>query len=324
MSRALITGGCGFIGSHLAETLLARGDRVEVIDDLSTGSALNVEHLEDHPRFSRHIDSVRNTSLMAELIDKADVVYHLAAVVGVRLVVAEPVRTIETNIRGAEVVLQHAAKKGKRVLIVSSSEVYGKSMKARFGEDDDITLGPTTASRWSYACSKAIDEFLALAYHRQKKLPVVVARFFNCVGPRQSGDYGMVLPRFVRQALANEPITVYGDGTQTRSFCHVRDTVRAVIALIESDDALGQVVNVGNDDEVSILELARRVVARVGASSEISLVPFEQVYGKGFEDLGRRVPDLTRLRSLVDLGPLASLDEIIDDVIAHERAGRAD
>ncbi|MCX7045436.1 MAG: GDP-mannose 4,6-dehydratase [Candidatus Sumerlaeota bacterium] len=319
MSRALITGGCGFIGSHLAEALLDQGSRVEVIDDLSTGSILNIEHLKSDPSFSYVIGAVQDSRLMAELIDKADEVYHLAAAVGVKLVVDEPVRTIETNIRGSEVVLEHAARKGKKVLIASSSEVYGKSVKVPFREDDDMILGPTTANRWCYACSKAIDEFLALAYYYQEDLPVVITRFFNTVGPRQMGDYGMVVPRFVRQALCGQPLTVYGDGSMTRSFCHVRDTVRAVIALMDCDAAAGQVVNIGNDVELSVLDLARTVIERAESSSEINFVPFEDVYGKGFEDLNRRVPDLTRLRRLIEFGSLASIEEIIDDVIAYER-----
>jgi len=320
MKRALITGGCGFIGSHLAEALLARGCRVEVIDDLSTGSIRNIEHLKSNRNFSYVIDTVRNARLMAELVDKADVVFHLAAAVGVKLVVDNPVRTIETNIRGAEVVLECAARKGRQVLVASSSEVYGKSTKAPFCEGDDMIFGPTTANRWCYACSKAIDEFLALAYFHEKQLPVTVLRFFNTVGPRQVGDYGMVIPRFVRQALTGEAITVYSDGAMTRSFCHVRDTVRAVIALSQSPAAIGQVVNVGNDREVSILELAETVIARTGSSSPIRRIPFEEVYGKGFEDLGRRVPDLTRLRSLIEFHDLAPLEQIIDDVIEYERA----
>ena len=319
MKRALITGGCGFIGSHLAESLLNGGWRVEVVDDLSTGTILNVEHLAAHPRFSYVIDSVRNAARMTELIDKADVIYHLAAAVGVRLIVSEPVRTIETNIRGTEVVLEQAARKGKKVLIASSSEVYGKSSKASFGESDDMVFGPTTANRWCYACSKAIDEFLALAYHKQKQLPVVIARFFNTVGPRQSGEYGMVIPRFVRQALRNESITVYGDGSMVRSFCHVRDTVRAITALMDSEAAAGQVVNVGADQSISILDLARLVIARADSASTIATIPFESVYGEGFEDLNRRSPDLSKLRRLIDFGGLAPLETIIDDVIAYER-----
>lgn len=318
--RALITGGCGFIGSHLAGTLIAQDWHVDVIDDLSTGAILNVEPLRDHPRFHCVVDTIRNDSLMGELVDRADTVFHLAAVVGVKLVVEDPVRTIETNIRGAEIVLEHAAQKGKRVLIASSSEVYGKSDKAPFTEGDDLILGPTTSNRWSYACSKAVDEFLALAYHKQNDLPVVVARFFNTVGPRQSGEYGMVLPRFVRQALAGEPLRVYGDGSQTRSFCHVKDTSRAVIALMDCDDAIGQVINVGNDREIAIRDLAAMVIERADSSSEIELISFEEVYGKGFEDLGRRVPDIRRLRSLIEFDDRTAIETIIDDVVAYERA----
>ena len=318
--RALITGGCGFIGSHLAGTLIAQDWHVDVIDDLSTGAILNVEPLRDHPRFHCVVDTIRNDSLMGELVDRADTVFHLAAVVGVKLVVEDPVRTIETNIRGAEIVLEHAAQKRKRVLIASSSEVYGKSDKAPFTEGDDLILGPTTSNRWSYACSKAVDEFLALAYHKQNDLPVVVARFFNTVGPRQSGEYGMVLPRFVRQALAGEPLRVYGDGSQTRSFCHVKDTSRAVIALMDCDDAIGQVINVGNDREIAIRDLAAMVIERADSSSEIELISFEEVYGKGFEDLGRRVPDIRRLRSLIEFDDRTAIETIIDDVVAYERA----
>lgn len=319
MKRILITGGAGFIGSHLAEHLLEAGHRVEVIDDLSTGSILNIEPLKANPRFSYVIDTVRNAPLMTELIDKADMIYHLAAAVGVQLIVAEPVRTIETNIRGTEIVLEQAARKGKPTLIASSSEVYGKSVKERFAEDDDMVMGPTTANRWCYACSKAIDEFLALAHHQQDGLPVVVARFFNTVGPRQSGDYGMVIPRFVRQALRNEPITVYGDGSMTRSFCHVRDTVRSITDLMNVSAAAGQVVNVGNDEEISILDLARGIRERAGSESEIRMTPFEEIYGKGFEDLNRRRPCLNRLKELTGRRPETSLEKIMDDVIIFER-----
>lgn len=317
MAHILITGGCGFIGSHLAEVLLQRGHHVSVIDDLSTGSINNIAPLRRHARFEHRIDSVLNRPLMAELIDAADQVYHLAAAVGVRLIVERPVETIETNIRGTEVVLDLASRKGKPVLIASSSEVYGKGARIPFAEDDDCVLGPSIRPRWSYACSKLIDEFLALAHHKQRGLPTVVARFFNTVGPRQTGAYGMVIPRMIDAAQAGQPITVHGDGQQTRTFCHVLDTVDAITALMAAPGAVGQVFNVGGEEEITIEALARLVIEVTGSSSEIRFVPYQEVFGEGFEDLRRRVPDTGRLRSLVDWSPQRTLRQIIEDAVAE-------
>ncbi len=319
--RYLITGGAGFIGSHLADHLLAQGAEVFVIDDLSTGSMDNILHLQGHRRFHYKIDTIANTALLAELVDLADAVFHLAAAVGVRLVVEQPVRTIETNIEGTSWVLRAAQKKGKAVLVASSSEVYGKSDTVPFAEDDDMVLGPSSKARWSYACSKAIDEFLAIAYYRERALPTVVARLFNTVGPRQTGRYGMVIPSFVRQALAGEPITVYGDGTQSRCFTHVADVVRALHLLLDRT-AAGQtahpVYNIGSSEEVQILELAKRVVAQVGSDSPVVFVPYDEAYAEGFEDMHRRVPDTGRLRGL-GWAPDKRLEDILGDVIAYER-----
>ena len=321
--RALLTGGAGFVGSHLAEALLAQGHKVAVIDDLSTGSMDNIVHLKSQPAFEYVIDSVMNESLTAELIDRADVVFHLAAAVGVKLIVLAPVRTIETNVHGTEIVLKHGAKKGKLTVVFSTSEVYGKSTDVPFREDADLVMGPTPKHRWAYACSKAIDEFLALAYHKERGLPVIVARLFNTVGPRQTGRYGMVIPNFVRQALVGEPITVHGDGTQTRSFTYVGDVVRALIALVEEPKAVGQVFNIGNAEEISILDLAKRVRSATNSASEIVLVPYDQAYEAGFEDMPRRVPDLTKIRDLVGYAPTLGLDEILDRVIEDQRAALA-
>jgi UDP-glucose 4-epimerase len=316
--KALITGGAGFVGSHLAEALIARGDEVYVLDNLSTGSIDNIEHLKGEPGFRYAIDSVMNEPVTAELIDRVDVVFHLAAAVGVRLIVESPVNTIETNVHGTEMVLKLANKKRKKVVIASTSEVYGKSETVPFREDADLVLGPTSKGRWSYACSKAIDEFLALAYHKERRLPVVVVRLFNTVGPRQTGRYGMVIPSFVRQALAGQPITVFGEGAQTRCFTYVGDVVGALMSLSDHPGAVGQVVNVGNDrDEVTILELARRVKQRTGSQSEIVKVPYDEAYEEGFEDMQRRVPDLSKLRALTGYQPRVQLDEILDRVIAY-------
>lgn len=316
----LITGGAGFIGSHLADALIERGDRVAIIDDLSTGAVANIRHLKGHPNFSYTLDTIANEAVLAELIDESDAVVHLAAAVGVQLIVQSPVRTIETNVNGTELVLRWAAKKGKTVLIASTSEVYGKSERAPFREDDDLVLGPSTINRWSYACSKLLDEFLALAYHKERDLPVIIARLFNTVGPRQTGRYGMVLPRFVRAALRDVPLHVYGDGQQTRCFCYVGDTVRALIALLDHPDAVGKVFNVGNPQEVSILELAQRVVKLAESSSPIMLVPYEHAYEAGFEDMRRRVPDISRLTALTGFRPTLDLDDIIRTVIEYEQA----
>lgn len=315
----LITGGAGFIGSHLADHLLDLGHHVHVIDDLSTGRIANISHLKPNPRFGYTIDTIMNVPLTAELVDQCDVVFHAAAAVGVRLIVDSPVRTIETNIRGTEIILQVAAKKRKTVVLFSTSEVYGKGEQVPFREDADLVLGPTTKGRWSYACSKAIDEFLALAYWREKGLPVIVARLFNTVGPRQTGRYGMVVPGFVKRALAGEPLPVYGDGTQSRCFSHVRDVVDALGKLFLLDEAIGQVFNIGTDEEVTILELAYRVCRLLDSPSEVRLVPYEEAYAKGFEDMRRRVPDLTRIRKLIDYQPRFGLDQIILDVADHYR-----
>jgi nucleoside-diphosphate-sugar epimerase len=317
--RVLITGGAGFVGSHLAEALLDRGDEVFIIDNLSTGSIDNVVHLKAHPRFHYTIDSVSNEPVVAELIDRADIVVHLAAAVGVKLIVEQPVHTIETNVHGTEVVLKHANKKKKLVLIASTSEVYGKSADVPFREDADLVLGPTVKHRWAYACSKLIDEFLALAYWKERKLPVIVVRLFNTVGPRQTGQYGMVIPNFVRQALAGHPITVFGDGTQSRSFTYVGDVVKAMVALIDEPRAVGQVFNIGNGNEITIRELAEKVKQMTGSSSEIVMVPYERAYEAGFEDMPRRVPDIGRIQALVGYRPTVDLDETLSLVIEHFR-----
>jgi UDP-glucose 4-epimerase len=316
--KALITGGAGFVGSHLAEALLARGDEVHVVDNLSTGSIENVEHLKGNPLFHYTIDSVLNEPVLAELVDRVDVVFHLAAAVGVRLIVESPVNTIETNVHGTEMVLKLANKKRKKVLLTSTSEVYGKAEAVPFREDGDLVMGPTSKGRWSYACSKAIDEFLGLAYHKEKRLPVVVARLFNTVGPRQTGRYGMVIPNFVKQALLGHPLAVFGDGTQTRCFTYVTDVVGQLIALAEEPRAVGEVWNVGNDrEEVRVLDLARRIVRRTGSRSTIELVPYDRAYEEGFEDMRRRVPDLSKLRALTGYEPQVHLDEILDRVVAY-------
>jgi nucleoside-diphosphate-sugar epimerase len=320
MRRYLITGGAGFIGSHLTDELLSRGERVHILDDLSTGAIDNVRHLKDNPRFGYTIESASNAPLVAELVDEADIVYHLAAAVGVDLIVESPVRTIETNVHCAEVVLAQANKKKKPVFIASTSEVYGKNGQIPYREDGDLLLGPTYTGRWSYACSKAIDEYLALAYWRERKLPVVIGRLFNTVGPRQSGRYGMVIPNFVRQALAGHPIQVFGDGSQQRCFCHVRDVVCALADLMSREEAVGEVFNVGSTEEISILELARRVREAAGSNSEITTVPYDEAYEEGFEDMRRRVPDTTKVSSLLGWRPTMSLSEILADVIESQRA----
>jgi UDP-glucose 4-epimerase len=322
--RVLITGGAGFIGSHLTEALLSRGDEVYSIDNLSTGSIDNIEALKADRRFHYTIDSIMNEPLLAELIDRADVVFHLAAAVGVRLIVESPVNTIETNVHGTEMVLKLANRKKKKVMVASTSEVYGKNTVVPFHEDADLVMGATTKGRWSYACSKAIDEFLALAYHKEKKLPVVVFRLFNTVGPRQTGRYGMVIPNFVKQALLGHPLTVFGDGNQSRCFGYVSDVVGALINLAEHPDAVGQVFNIGNDrEEVTILELAKRVKARTGSKSEIVMVPYDKAYEEGFEDMHRRIPDVTKLRKLTGYEPKVQLDEILDRVIAYFTSDQA-
>jgi len=318
--KVFITGGAGFIGSHLAQRLLERGDQVLVLDDLSTGSMENIDHLVGRPGFEYRIGSATDVPLVAELVDRCDVTVHLAAAVGVRLIVEKPVHTIETNVRATEVVLGAAAKKQKLVVVASTSEVYGKAAKIPFVETDDLTLGPTTHSRWAYACSKALDEWLALAYWREKKVPVVVARFFNTVGPRQTGRYGMVLPSFAAQALRGEPITVFGSGEQSRCFGHVEDAVEAVIRLMGAPAAVGEVFNIGADEEVTILELAQRVKTAAQSGSEIVFVPYSEAYAEGFEDMQRRVPDASKLERTIGFRPRTPLSRIIDDVVADQRA----
>ena len=320
--RALITGGAGFIGSHLAERLLSLGHEVLVLDNLSTGSIDNISHLKADAGFSYVVDSVTNEPLLAEMIDRSDVVFHFAAAVGVKLIVEQPVHTIETNVHGTEVVLKHANKKKKLVFIASTSEVYGKSADVPFRETADVVLGPSTKHRWAYACSKLIDEFLALAYWKEKKLPVVIVRFFNTVGPRQTGQYGMVLPTFVRQALAGQPLTVFGDGTQSRSFTYVSDVVDALTMLASEPRAVGEVLNIGNTGEISIRDLADRVKVLAGSQSPIQLIPYDAAYEAGFEDMPRRVPDLSKLHEMIGYEPKVALDEIIIRVIEYFRNGR--
>lgn len=317
--RALITGGAGFIGSHLSEMLLDQDHQVQILDNLSTGSIDNIAHLKGRSGFEYFIDAVTNEPLLAELIDRSDVVFHLAAAVGVKLIVEQPVHTIQNNVHGTEVVLKHASKKGKLVVIASTSEVYGKSGNVPFQEDSDLVLGPTTKHRWAYACSKAIDEFLALAYWKERKLPVIILRFFNTVGPRQTGRYGMVIPNFVRQALAGEPITVFGDGTQSRSFAHVTDVVGAVVKLVREPAAIGQVINIGNTEEVTINALAERVKQLTRSTSTIRFVPYDEAYESGFEDMPRRVPDITKVAAMIGYRPERRLDDILADVIDHYR-----
>src|SRR5215475_6721769 len=315
--NVLITGGAGFIGSHLAERLLARGDDVHVIDNLSTGSSRNIEHLEGHRGFECILDTITNHRLMEKLIEDADIVYHLAAAVGVRLIVDSPTQAMETNIRGTEVVLEIAAHQKKRVLITSTSEVYGKRNSVPFREDDDLVLGPPDKGRWSYACSKLIDEFLAIAYWKEKRLPTVIARLFNVVGPRQTGRYGMVIPSLVRQALSGEEMTVFGDGTQSRCFTHVKDAVGALIALAESEEVNGEVYNIGSTEEISILKLAAKIKEMTRSKSKIVLIPYEKAYKNGFEDMMRRVPDLTKLEEAIGYRPSMNLDEILVSTIRY-------
>ncbi len=330
--RVLITGGAGFIGSHLSDACLERGDEVFIIDDLSTGSFENIRHLKDHPRFHYTIESVHNQPVAAELVDQCDVIFHLAAAVGVKLIVESPVRTIETNVRGTESILSLANKKKKRVLIASTSEVYGLSTQVPFREDGNLVMGATTKGRWSYACSKAIDEFLALAYWREKKLPTVVVRLFNTVGPGQAGQYGMVIPTFVKQALANRPITVYGDGNQSRCFCYVADVVGALMKLMDDERAVGQVFNVGSNQEISIIDLAKKVKELTNSESEIVLVPYDEAYEEGFEDMPRRVPDTSKSNQQIGFAPKIDLEGILRSVIdfhsgqnsQHQRSSAAE
>jgi nucleoside-diphosphate-sugar epimerase len=317
--QVLITGGAGFIGSHVAEAYLARGDEVWIMDDLSTGGIRNVEHLRSHPKFHYLVETVMNVPILAESIDRCDAVIHLAAAVGVRLIVESPVNTIETNIKGTENVLMLANKKKKKVFIASTSEVYGKSARVPVKEDDDLVLGPTVKGRWSYACSKALDEFLAIAYWKERRLPVVIARLFNTVGPRQTGRYGMVIPTFVRQALSGSPITVFGDGTQSRSFTYVSDAVKAILGLVDSDQAVGQVFNIGNGKEITILDLANLVKVVAGSASQIVTIPYDQAYEEGFEDMPRRVPDISKIRKAIGYEPTLGIRAILEKVVEHER-----
>lgn len=324
MTRALITGGAGFIGSHLAEALLARGHHVTIIDDLSTGSLANVQHLIGHERFRFAIETIRNEMVLDRLASDCDVIFHLAAAVGVQLIIQNPVHTIETNVMGTEAVLKAALRYRVKVLIASTSEVYGKSERVPYSEDDDVVLGPTVRNRWAYAASKMVDEFLALAHHREHGLPVVIFRLFNTVGVRQTGQYGMVVPRFVQQALAGQPLTVYGDGQQSRCFCNVLDAVQAIASLAETEAAVGQVFNVGSTEEVTILELAQRTLVLVHASDaardQVALVPYAQAYTAGFEDMLRRVPDISKIRRTVGWQPTIPLDETLQQVIEYYRA----
>ena len=320
--RFLITGGAGFIGSHLAERLLQRGEQVVLLDNLSTGSMENIRHLKSFDRMQYFLDAIENRQLLAELVDDADVVVHLAAAVGVRLIVESPVRTIETNVNGTQHILEAACKKRKLVVTASTSEVYGKNTQVPFREDADLVLGPTTKGRWSYAASKALDEFLALSYWKEKKLPVIIVRLFNTVGPRQTGRYGMVLPNLVNQALDGRPITVYGSGKQSRCFCDVSDTVEALVRLIETERALGEVVNIGNTEEITIEGLAQLVKERTRSSSEIVYVPYDEAYEPGFEDMYRRVPCIEKLEALTGFRPRATLVEIVDRVAAYFRERR--
>lgn len=319
MTHALITGGAGFIGSHLAERLLAAGYRLTLIDDLSTGRLENIAPLSGRPNVQLVVEDIRNTQVIDRLVSECDLIFHLAAAVGVERILKSPIATIEINIGGTEVVLQTARRYRRKVMLASTSEVYGKGVRFPFHEDDDTLMGATVRSRWSYAASKAIDEFLALAYHKEAGLPVVIFRLFNTVGPRQSGQYGMVLPRFVQAALSGTPIRVYGDGQQQRCFCNVRDAVEGIFALSETPAAIGQLFNIGNQEEISILDLARRVRDRAGSASEIQLIPYDQAYEAGFEDFRRRVPAIDRIRSLTGWQPQTPLDTTIDQMIAYFR-----
>lgn len=318
--KYLLTGGAGFIGSHLAEAILDKGAQVNIIDDLSTGGIENIQHLKGQSGFKYVLDTVMNKSVMAELVDEADIILHLAAAVGVKLIVESPVRTIETNIKGTEIVLELAAKKKKPVVIFSTSEVYGKSNGAKFLETGDLILGPTFRGRWSYAASKIIDEFLALAYYKEKKLPVIIIRLFNTVGPRQTGRYGMVVPRFVQQALSGEPITVYGDGKQTRTFTHVKDALWAILRLVEHPRAIGEIFNVGGKEEISIEGLAYLVKEVLQSTSPVEYIPYEKAYEEGFEDMRKRVPDISKIQNLVGYDPKFSLKDIILDVAKYQKS----
>ncbi len=319
MKKVLITGGAGFIGSHLAEKLLKKGMEVIIIDDLSTGSIENIEHLKESPRFSYVLDTVMNRQLMLELVDRVDLVFHLAAAVGVRLIVEQPVHTIETNIKSTELVMELCARKKKPILVTSTSEVYGKLNREKFNEEDDLVLGSTSRARWCYAASKIIDEFLAKAYFKEKGLPVIIVRLFNTIGPRQTGQYGMVVPKFIRQALLGEPITVYGDGTQRRSFTWVGDVVNALIAIVQDHRAYGEVFNIGHPKDISIQELAFMIKEMTKSSSKVVFIPYEQAYEAGFEDMTRRLPDISKIQKLINYNPSMNLQGMLKQIIEYER-----
>lgn len=315
--NTLVTGGAGFIGSHLAEKLIGRGDRVTVVDDLSTGSRENLKEISADKNFAFVEGTVLDKKLMNELVESCEVIYHLAAAVGVKFVIDNPVRSIETNVKGTEIVLELAAKFGRKVFLSSTSEVYGKTENGLFKEESDRVVGATTIRRWSYSCSKALDEFLCLAYYMERKVPVIIGRLFNTCGPRQTGKYGMVIPRFVKQALSNEPVTVYGDGKQTRSFCYIDDTVRAVIRLVDEPRAVGEIFNIGTEEATTIENLAGEIVELTGSNSDIVYVPYNEAYEEGFEDMRYRVPDISKIRNLIDYTPQYNLKEIIKKVIEY-------
>jgi len=320
--KILITGGAGFIGSHLAEALLKAGHGVVAVDDLSTGSLENMASMMGTEGFRFVRESVRNASTMTPLVDRCDMIFHLAAAVGVQLIVDRPVHTIETNIHGSEVMLDLANKFGRKIFVASTSEVYGKSEKMPFNEDDDVTLGSTRFTRWSYACSKMVDEFLALAYHDQYGLPAIICRFFNTVGPRQTGQYGMVVPRFVRRALAGEPLDVYGTGKQSRCFCNVADVVAALMKLMDCQQAVGEVINMGTTESITINQLADKVIEMTGSKSQKRYISYEQAYGRPFDDMMARVPDLAKIKRLIGYEPRFSLDQTLQQIIDHERAAK--
>lgn len=321
--RALITGGAGFIGSHLAEELLKGGNEITVIDDLSTGRKENISHLQGKPNFRFVQDTIMNENRMGELIDDCEIVYHLAAAVGVKFIIEHPLKSMEINVRGTEIVLELASKGKKKVLLTSTSEIYGKKEDGLFKEDDDRILGTTTISRWSYSCTKALDEFLALAYYREKGLPVVIVRLFNTCGPRQTGRYGMVIPRFIEQALSGKPITIYGDGKQTRSFTYVTDVVKAIVALANHPKAVGEIFNLGSEEGITITDLAKRIKELANSRSEIIFVPYEEAYEKDFEDMRHRVPDISKVRQLIGYSPRVGLDEMLRKIIESKQLLRA-